>query len=156
LAAALLAAVLGLNLWGSILCLGTKSPPYAALADHLLSRNLTRGYAGYWPAYPITFVSGEKVIVSPTLFTGSILAKSKDTYPFYTNIVDAQKDVFYLTNDNPASAAIFEGRMRALKVKYKKDGFPPFLIYSAFSKRVYPAELDMPPSVTGVSEPFFY
>jgi hypothetical protein len=156
LAVALPAAFLGLNLWGGLLCLDVKSPPYPKLAEYLISKGLTRGYAGYWTAYPITFVSGEKVIVSPTLYTGSILAKSKDTYPFYTNIVDAEKDVFYVTNDSAESAAIVEARLKALKINCKTDTFQPFKVYYSFSKRVYPADLDLPASVTALGEPFFY
>lgn len=156
LAVSLLAVVLGINLWGGLLCLNVKAPPYGKLADHLLSKNLLRGYAGYWTAYPVTFVSGETVIVSPTLYPGSVLAKSKDTYPFYTNLVDGEKEVFYVTNDSAESAALFDAKMRALKVGYKKDRVSPFMVYYSFSKRVYPEDLDLPPSVSAVSEPFFY
>ncbi len=151
-----LALVLGVNLAGTAMLSRRKPPPFSELAEYLLIKNLKWGYADYWTAYPLIFLSGEKVIVSPTLQPGAVFPKSKDTYPFYTNQVDARGEVFYLTNDLPTSVALFDARMAALKIKYTKEDFPPFMIYHSFSRRVFPSDLVLPAYVSGIAGQLFY
>jgi hypothetical protein len=155
-AISLLTFLLSVNVAGALLCSKIKSPPYERLADFLVSKNLHWGYAGYWEAYPVIFLSGEKIILSPTLDLTSVHPKSKDVYPFYTNIVNKESNVFYVTNDNTRSVNIFTEKMAALKVKFRKYPLPPFMIYHSFSKRIYPEDLALPTSVSTVEEPFFY
>ena len=59
---------------------------HAAVAA-LDERGLRTGYADYWSAYTVTYLSGERIIVSPRLpprFSGRV-----DRYPVYTRQVDA-------------------------------------------------------------------
>jgi hypothetical protein len=151
-----LTAVLGVNLAGAFLLSRLPAPPFAKLADHLLAEGYGWGYADYWTAYPLMFLSGEKLVVSPTLDPASIFPKSKGDYPFYTDRVAARGDVFYLTNDAPGSVALFEGKLAALKVTCHKEDYPPFMIYTSFSRRVYPEELGMPGTAASVPGQLFY
>jgi hypothetical protein len=70
--------------------------------------------------------------------------------------VDAQADVFYLTNDASQSTALFGSRMAALKIKYQKEDFPPFMVYHSFSRRVFPGELALSAPVSGIPGQLFY
>ena len=151
-----LTTVLGINLAGTVLLSRKAPPPFAGLAQYLLAKDLKWGYADYWTAYPLMFLSGEKLVVSPALDPASIFPKSKDSYPFYTNQVDARGDVFYVTNDAPQSLAQFDARMTAMRIKYRKDIFPPFIVYYSFSRRIYPAELGLTASVSGIPGQLFY
>ncbi|MBV9580720.1 MAG: hypothetical protein JO057_19235 [Chloroflexi bacterium] len=57
-----------------------------AALDALQQRGLTTGYADYWTAYPLMYVSAERVIVAPALpppYSGRL-----DRYPAYTARVD--------------------------------------------------------------------
>jgi hypothetical protein len=46
-----------------------QRPNWAFMISQLESQRLTRGYSDYWHAYPITYLTGEKIIVSPRLMT---------------------------------------------------------------------------------------
>jgi hypothetical protein len=69
------------------------APQLASLEDTqaaraaLEERGLTRGYADYWAAYPITYLSGEHIIVAPSI-PFDWRART-DRYPPYTRLVDA-------------------------------------------------------------------
>jgi hypothetical protein len=54
--------------------------------DELDRRALTTGYADYWTAYPIAYLSAERIVVAPSLpfaYSGRV-----DRYPPYTALVD--------------------------------------------------------------------
>jgi len=53
----------------------------------LEQRGLTVGYADYWAAYPVTYLSAERVIVAPSL--PFMYSTRVDRYPTYTMGVDA-------------------------------------------------------------------
>jgi hypothetical protein len=53
-------------------------------------RGLTTGYADYWTAYPVTYLSGETIIVAPSV---AFLWRARtDRYPPYTQQVDSVLD----------------------------------------------------------------
>jgi dolichyl-phosphate-mannose-protein mannosyltransferase len=68
-------------------------------------RDLRTGYADYWTAYPITYVSNERVTVAPSL--PLTWGPSADRYPEYTRQVNAvamAEDLFLLVADSCAVA----------------------------------------------------
>jgi hypothetical protein len=56
----------------------------------LHQRGLHDGYADYWSAYPVTYLSGESIIVAPTL--PPLFGRRVDRYPAYTQTVDGVQD----------------------------------------------------------------
>jgi hypothetical protein len=61
-----------------------------ALVAALGVRGLTTGYADYWTAYPVAYLSAETIIVAPSV---SFLWRARtDRYPPYTQQVDAVLD----------------------------------------------------------------
>jgi hypothetical protein len=67
--------------------------------DALQERGLTQGYADYWSAYPITYLSQERIIVAPSL--PFFWRARTDRYPPYTERVDgvtAPNSVFLLVD----------------------------------------------------------
>ena len=61
-----------------------------AAVGALEQRGLVAGYADYWTAYPVTYLSGEMITVAPALaFDGT---RRIDRYPPYTRRVDAVTD----------------------------------------------------------------
>jgi len=76
-----------------------------AALQALDGRDLRRGYADYWTAYPITYLSNERVIVAPSL--PLTWGPGADRYPEYTRQVNAMvtaEDLFLLIADSCAFA----------------------------------------------------
>jgi hypothetical protein len=59
--------------------------------EALQQRNLTYGYADYWSAYPLTYLSQERRIVAPSL--PFFWRARTDRYPAYTQQVDGRADL---------------------------------------------------------------
>jgi hypothetical protein len=78
----------------SVLGAGATDVPSTAevreMVAALTARGLHTGYAEYWTAYPITYLSGEQVIVAPVPILSPPIAN--DRYPGYTARVDAVSD----------------------------------------------------------------
>ena len=109
--------VLGVgNLRGYADISGLMSPDQVSRVDEihvalaaLNQRGLTAGYADYWTAYPIAYLSGESVAVAPAL--PFVWGVPTDRYPAYTRQVDAVADpshLFVLVDRRCASAAYLQ------------------------------------------------
>ena len=87
-----------------ILFVGIKTSIFSSpmkwneIINTLFLNKLFYGYSDYWYSYPITFLTNEKIIVSPILpeSNGEIC----DRYPKYTELVRQQKQVFILVPCN--------------------------------------------------------
>ncbi len=88
----LLTLVLGPNLWldahaGQELAHFVARASEVRLAVQTLeARGLTTGYSDYWTAYPVTYFSGERVVVAPLV--ASPWGGRFDRYPAYSQQVD--------------------------------------------------------------------
>jgi hypothetical protein len=69
--------------------LGSIAETQTAIAA-LQARGLTTGYADYWAAYPITYLSDEHIVVAPGL--PFFWRARTDRYPQYTRLVDGIAD----------------------------------------------------------------
>jgi hypothetical protein len=87
----------------------------------LEERGLTRGYADYWTAYPITYVSGEHIIVAPSL--PFMYSSRVDRYPAYTNEVDAVDtiDGLFLLVDSRCSAQPYVDSLAASGAAFRTE-----------------------------------
>ncbi len=64
----------------------------AALIAFLEKKGETRGYANYWVAYPLAFLSGEKLIYTPRL-------------PYHSDLRFTERDVRYKPHDEMVAAS---------------------------------------------------
>jgi hypothetical protein len=92
-----------------------------AVVDALEQRGLTRGYTDYWTAYPITYVSGERVIAAPSLpmlYSGRL-----DRFPAYTARVDAiaTPSRLFLLVDQRCSAQAYITSLQVSGATYRSD-----------------------------------
>lgn len=160
LAPALLALVLGFNLWGTVQC-ALRYPPgittqfYAltqvdhrydqALIDFLQAHNETTGYTNYWVGYPLAFLSNEELIFVPRLPYHSDLRYTSrdDRYPPYTAQVAAAARTAYITTHNPALDEVLRAGLTHLGVTWQEEKIGDFQIYYALSRPVHPAELGL-------------
>jgi hypothetical protein len=67
--------------------------PWKEIIKELDSQKITYGYSDFWHAYPITFLSGERIITSVRL---NELDAGADRTPAYTEEVDTNSPVFVL------------------------------------------------------------
>jgi hypothetical protein len=78
----------------------------ATAAEGLAARGLTTGYADYWTAYPVTYLSGERAVLAPAV--ASVWGERVDRYPPYGARVDAVDDLgalFLLLDDRCSPVA---------------------------------------------------
>jgi hypothetical protein len=89
-----------------------------AAIDALDGRGLRAGYADYWTAYPITYLSAERIIVAPSLPLA--WGPSADRYPAYTQQVNAARQPFLLV-DRACAWAPYIQTLEAASATYRID-----------------------------------
>jgi len=158
---ALLGAVLAFNLIGTAQAALTNPPGIttqfeaitqvdhrydAELMDFLRAHGGTRGYANYWAAYPIAFLSGEEIILVPHLPYKADLRYTirDDRYAPYRETVTASPAVVYITTNHPLLDGLLRERLRALGVSYAEAQVGDYHIFYDLSCKVTPDELGLP------------
>ncbi len=139
---ALFCALIASNAYGIYDSLSeVKSPPYGELVKWLGSRDIKSGFSGYNISYAVTFLSGEKITMSPTLYRRDFC----DRYPGYT--LKARKDpraVFVVDMDkDAAAAAVIEARLAARGARYEKKDIGLFTIFYNMSIMALPEDLGL-------------
>ncbi|MFZ9595147.1 MAG: ArnT family glycosyltransferase [Bdellovibrionia bacterium] len=81
-----------------------------AVLDQLQARGIHRGYADYWLAYGLTFLSHEKFIWEPLY---------SNYCPFYGPLVRAEKRVAYLDFNPPKQKPNAQGLLKIYGVNYR-------------------------------------
>ncbi len=90
-----------------------------AAVEALEQLGLRTGYADYWTAYPVSYVSGEQIVAAPSLpnlWTGRV-----DRYPSYSTRVNAVDDVssLFLLVDRHCPAAPYLAALDATGAQYQ-------------------------------------
>ena len=99
--AAVVVLMTAVNLSGDIQLLGeyTSHPPprdLNQLADALLQRGVRYAESGYWTAYDVAWLTGERVVVSTPRGVGNRMAR-------YLDELDAHRSEVFTIADNPAT-----------------------------------------------------
>jgi hypothetical protein len=153
----LAALLVGVNILGTILALRTVppglTPQFAAdtdfpndydqqAIDFLNAHGGQRGYATYWAAYRLIFLSHEQIILSPQLpFLNSLIKTGTDRYPDYTAAVDAAERPVYVTANLPTLDSVIAERLTSRSISYARQAIGPYTIFFNLSARVTPVEL---------------
>jgi 4-amino-4-deoxy-L-arabinose transferase-like glycosyltransferase len=157
---ALLGAVLAFNLVGTVQAASTNPPGIttqfeaitqvdhrydAALIDFLRAHDCTRGYANYWVAYPIAFLSGEEIILVPRLPYKADLRYTPrdDRYAPYGEWVEASPSVVYVTTNHPALDGSLREQFEALGVSFDEAQIGSYHVFYDLSRKVTPEELNV-------------
>jgi hypothetical protein len=95
LAWGIMAAFLGNALAANILVWQNHRAPsrFERLAQHLAKENIKGGYADYWTAYILTFLTQEKILLAPT--------NGKERYPAYLRFAQSLSQVVLLGEPVP-------------------------------------------------------
>src|SRR5262249_7608565 len=142
---ALAAILIGVNVLGTILAMRNVppglTPQFAADTDFpndhdqqviefLEAHGGQRGYATYWAAYRLIFLSHEQVILSPQLpFLKSLDKTGTDRYPEYTAAVNAAEQPVYVTANLPALDSAIAQRLTLREISFSRQAIGPYTIF---------------------------
>ncbi len=122
------------------------------LMDFLRANQLTRGYANYWIAFRLAFLSKEEIILRAALPYKADLSynPADDRYTPYQETVNEAEEVVYITSHHPVLDGIIRQRMAAYGVTFQERQIGPYHVFYHLSRRVSPHELGLD-SLTGDS-----
>ena len=161
---AILSLLLIFQGWGNLDC-ALRNPPgfttqfdLATAIDHredsrlieyLTEKGINRGYSTYWGAYPLAFLSQEKILLAPELpYHANLIYSARDNrYPIYSNRVNSSMKVVYITAKNPNLDEALRTGLQNAKIQWNEDQIGDYRIYYNLSRVVTPAELL--PSLSG-------
>jgi len=114
-----------------------------ALMDFLQSHGGTRGYANYWVAYPIAFLSGEEIALVPRLPYKADLRYTPrdDRYALYQAWVETSSSAVYVTTNHPKLDGTLREQFAALGVRFREAQIGSYHVFYDFSRKVTPDEL---------------
>ncbi len=115
------------------------------LAAFLEQVGETRGYSNYWVAYPLAFISKERLIFSPRLPYHPDLRYTTrdDRYPVYTSMVEVSDRTAYITTRNPALDEHLKQAFSRLGVSYQEVQIGDYHVYYRLSRPVHPREIGL-------------
>ena len=116
---------------------------FGNLVGFIESKGLRYGYSDYATAYPIAFLTREKVIVSP--MAGPL---NVERIPSYTERVNREKEVFFVFLKETEASKRFESSLKERGVFFQRrdiseSGTLSHSVYYGFSRRVTPQELPL-------------
>ena len=165
-APAILALIVGYNLWGNVAAMIHNPPGLtkqfdpisqipedhdAKLIAFLDSIHADRGYSNYWVTFRFAFLTDDRILFSPRLPYKADLSYTygDDRYPPYSNAVDAAKQAVYVTSNLPALDQQIGQRLAKLKVTYQQKQIGPYTVFYNLSRKVTPDDLGAFGKVTG-------
>jgi hypothetical protein len=123
-------------------CTPKPGIPYQAAIDYLRSQNLHYGYADFWQALPLNFLSRRSLIVASTA------TDAKGFWDRTTHItaqVDAANELFYVfdgsNKDQQGFIQAFEALIANDSITCERANIPPLRIYTHLSRPIRPEEL---------------
>jgi 4-amino-4-deoxy-L-arabinose transferase-like glycosyltransferase len=117
----------------------------AELMGFLRAHGGTRGYGNYWVAYPIAFLSEEKIILVPRLpYKADLRYTSRDDrYEPYDDEVEASRAAVYVTTNHPVLDDLLREQFTALDVDFSEEQIGDYHIFYDMSRKITPDELDL-------------
>ena len=157
--ATLIVVMIAVNLLGTILAMRNVppglTPQFDAATDFtndfdqqaiafLKAHGGQYGYATYWAAYRLVFLSGETIIQSPKLpYKANLLFTDADRYPAYTTFVEqAPRPVLVTANLPQLDSAIVQA-LDSHHISYSRQAIGPYTIFYDLSEKVNPAALGL-------------
>jgi hypothetical protein len=157
---AVLAAILAFNIWGTYQS-ALRNPPGLTtqfdrvswidhsydqpLLDFLEEQGEYRGYTNYWVAYPLAFLSEERLIFIPKLpYHEDFRYTPRDNrYAPYNHDVALSTRVAYITTNHAALDDELRQAFRTHGITWREKRFGNYLVYYALSAPVRPDEMGL-------------
>ena len=155
---AALGLVLIFNLFGNIQA-AIENPPGittqfdpVARVDHSYLPELVKfleaegewtGYSNYWVAYPLAFVSDERIIYTPRLpyHTDFRYSDRDDRYSPYGGIVAQSPSTAYITTNFPELNQTLRDRLAQRDIEFEETTIGPYTVFHGLSEPVNPDQL---------------
>ncbi len=155
----LIGVMLAFNLWGTLRC-ALLNPPgittqfdLQTAVDHrydgplmafLEQEGEMRGYSNYWVAYPLAFLSGERMIYVPRLPYHADLGYTPrdDRYAPYGEAVAQAGKVAYINARNPAMDQRLRSFFTSQGVTWSEQEIGDYRVFYGLSKPVRPDGID--------------
>jgi hypothetical protein len=115
------------------------------LIEFLEIQGENRGYTNYWVAYPLAFLSDERLVFVPKLpYHQDLRYTSRDDrYQPYDQIVNQSDRTAYITTDNPLLDEQLRSGFSKLGVRWKEITIGDYHVYYQLSRRVNPEEIGL-------------
>jgi len=158
----LVVVLLAFHLWG-IIDSASRNPPgittqfdpvaridagsYEELAAFLEMQGERAGYTNYWVAYPLAFLSEERLVFVPRLpyHEDFRYTARDDRYAPYDVLVGGSTRVAYITTNHPALDAVLRSGLSAQGVTFSETDVGGFHIFYGLSERVTPEMIGLTP-----------
>ncbi len=111
---------------------------FGELVAFLEAKGLRYGYTDYVTAYPVVFLTREKILCSPTAGPLNV-----ERVPAYTEKVNQAKEVFFIFEKDSEASRQFEEALKARRVSFRKEEAGRHAVYDDLSKRVHPGDLPL-------------
>lgn len=120
---------------------------YDELIPFLREEGETRGYANYWIAYPLAFLSEEEIFLVPRLPYKADLRYTPrdDRYAPYGEIVEDSPTAVYVTSKHPELDQLLREQGTDLGVTFQEKQISSYHIFYSLSSKVTPEELSIQP-----------
>ncbi len=159
--AGMVALLLAYNLWGTLDCarrtppgLTTQFDPVARIDtsafDELIAlleaNGEDAGYANYWVAYPLAFLSEERLIFVPQLpyHTDFRYTDRDNRYPPYNAVVAESSRAAYITTNHPALDDLLRAEFTRLGVEFTEATVGGFHVFYRLSDKVTREAIEIP------------
>ncbi|HMK08067.1 MAG TPA: hypothetical protein VK449_03455, partial [Anaerolineales bacterium] len=153
--------VLAFNLWANLF-VASRAPGFttqfdvttifdhdhdAALADFLLEQGATTGYSTYWVAYPLAFLSQERLVYLPALPYHSDFRYTArdDRYPPYRAVVAVAANPAYITARQPWLDDYLRSKFQSRGVTFQEATIGDYHVFYRLSRAMRPADLGLGP-----------
>jgi hypothetical protein len=124
-----LAAILLVNSLANFSDKRTRHPDYHGLAQFLESKGLNSGYAPYKAAYPLVYLSNERLIYTPAFHEPQF-----DRYSDYTTITSRSKSPAFLF-DATEDIASFRAKLELSRIAARHATFHHYTAFHELSPR---------------------
>ena len=153
-----LGLVLIFNLWGSVQT-ASKNPPGIttqfdpiAQVDHSHLPELIKflevegestGYTNYWVAYPLAFLSGERLIYTPRLpyHQDFRYTDRDDRYAPYGEVVAQSSSTAFITTHFPELNQILGESLVQREIEFERTEIGPYTVFHGLSESIGPDQL---------------
>jgi hypothetical protein len=118
------------------------------LAGFLETNGETRGYSNYWVAYPLAFISNERLVFIPTLpyHQDFRYTPRDDRYSPYDELVSKSSKVAYVTTNHPGLDDALSSAFDLRGVAFRDKWIGPYHVFYDLSRPVRLSAADLAPA----------
>ncbi len=148
------------HIWGTLQCVSVLPPGITTqfnpvtqvdqsylpeLIEFLSEQGEMRGHTNYWVAYPLAFLSDERLVFTPDLpYHRDFRYTPRDNrYPAYNEIVAESPRTAWITTNHPELDAYLRDQFSERALEWEETKIGNFQVFYNLSKRVSAAELGL-------------